>query len=243
MHLNRSKTRKIRCNTLRYFPLQGFNKHLPWFRCGQGRIRQPTRSQQTRCKIFSNYARGSDPRQGWNAAECKCTLEALLAGVFTKRAAEQHMHLNRNETRKIRCNSLRNFPLQGFNKHLPWFRCSGKGEHLNLTARQNPAANSLTTNALQDFSNYTRGSDPWRAWNTAERKCALEVFLAGVSTKRATEQHMHLNLATRQNPAVNPLTANVLQEFLRLRPWFRSQPGLEHHRTQIRLGALLRGIP
>ena len=54
---------------------------------------------------------------------------------------------------------------------------------------------------------------------------------------------MHLNLASRQNPAANPLTANALQEFLQLRPWFRSQPGLEHHRTQIRLeGTSERGI-
>ena len=75
------------------------------------------------------------------------------------------MHLNRSKTPKIHCNALRNFSLHGLSKHSPWFRCSGKG------------------------------------W--------------------------HLNLATRQNPAVNPLTANVLQEFLQLRPWFRSLAGLE----------------
>ena len=60
-------------------------------------------------------------------------------------------HLNREETRKNHCNSLRNFPLQGFNKHIHRFRCSGKGEHLNRAERQNPAANPLTANALQDF--------------------------------------------------------------------------------------------
>ena len=75
------------------------------------------------------------------------------------------MHLNRNKTQEIHRNILRNFPLHGFNKHLHRFRCGGKEKHLNLTARQ--------------------------------------------------------------NPAVNPLTANALQEFLRLHPWFRSQPGLE----------------
>ena len=75
------------------------------------------------------------------------------------------MHLNRNKTQKNHCNALRNFSLHGLSKHLHWFRCGGKEMHLNLTARQ--------------------------------------------------------------NPAVNPLTANALQEFLRLRPWFRSQPGLE----------------
>ena len=61
------------------------------------------------------------------------------------------MHLNREEIQTNRCNTLRNFPLQGLNKHIHWFRCSGKGEHLNLTARQNPAANPLATNALQDL--------------------------------------------------------------------------------------------
>ena len=46
---------------------------------------------------------------------------------------------------------MRNFPLQSFSKNLTWFRCSGKGEHLNLATRQNPTPNLLTTNALQDF--------------------------------------------------------------------------------------------
>ena len=75
----------------------------------------------------------------------------LPAGVSTKRATTLPTHLNREETRKTRCNSLRNFPLHGFNKHLHRFRCSGKGEHLNLASRQNPAAKPLTTNVLQDF--------------------------------------------------------------------------------------------
>ena len=75
----------------------------------------------------------------------------LLAEVSAKRATEQHMHLNRDKTRRIHCNSLINFPLHGFNKHIPWFRCSGKGKHLNPAARQNQALNQLTTNALQDF--------------------------------------------------------------------------------------------
>ena len=67
------------------------------------------------------------------------------------------MHLNRSKTQKIYRNSLRNFPLHGFSKKLHWFRCSGKGKHLNLEARQNPAAKPLTTNALQDF----RRLHPW----------------------------------------------------------------------------------
>ena len=97
-------------------------------------------------------------------------MEALLAGVSTKHATEQPRHLDRDRTRKIHCNSLRNFPLHGFNKHLHRFRCSDKRKHLNL--------------------------------------------------------------ATRQNPAVNPLTANALQDFQQLIPWFRSQPGLEYRGMQ-----------
>ena len=117
----------------------------------QDRIRQSTHSQQTHCGTFSNYARGSDPWRGRNAAECKCALEVLLARASTKHATEQHMHLNPNKTQKISRNTLRDFLLQSFSKNLPWFRCSGKGEHLNLATRQNPAVNPLTANALQDF--------------------------------------------------------------------------------------------
>ena len=104
-----------------------------------------------RCKTSGNCARGSDPRRVWNTAECKCTLEALLKGVFPKGVTEQSKHLNRNKTRKIHCNLLRDFLLHGFSKHLHRFRCSGKGKYLNLAARQNPAVNPLTTSILQNF--------------------------------------------------------------------------------------------
>ena len=114
----------------------------------KGRIRQSTISQQTRCKTFSDYTSGSDPNMGWNAAECKYAMEALLAGVSTKRAAEQPMHLNRNKTQEIHYNSLKHFLLRGFSKHIHRFRCSGKGDHLNITVRQNSATNPLTTNSL-----------------------------------------------------------------------------------------------
>ena len=46
----------------------------------------------------------------------------------------------------------------------------------------------------------------------------------------------YLNLTTRQNPALNQLTTNVLQDFQQLHPWFRSQPGLECRGMQIRPG-------
>ena len=75
--------------------------------------------------------------------------------ICGKQSADEYTrkfkHLNRDRIRKIHCNLLKNFPLQGFNKHPRRFRCSGKGEHLNLASRQNPAAKPLTTNALQGF--------------------------------------------------------------------------------------------
>ena len=117
----------------------------------QGRIRQPKHSQQTHCKTLSNCAHGSDPRWGWKATDCKCALDVLLAGVSSKRATEQPRHLNRKETQTNRRNTLRGLSLYRFSKHLLWFRCSGKGKHLNPAARQNPTAKTLTTNTLQDF--------------------------------------------------------------------------------------------
>ena len=117
----------------------------------QGRIRQPNRSQQTCCKNFSNNTQGSDPSGIWNATECKYAMEALLAGVSTKHATEQHRHLNRSKTQRKHYNTLIDFLLHGFSRHLHWFRCSGKVEHLNLATRQNLAVNPLTTNVLQNF--------------------------------------------------------------------------------------------
>ena len=83
-------------------------------------------------------------------------------------------HLNRDKTQEIHYNTLRDFSLYGFSRHLHWFRCSSKGKHLNL--------------------------------------------------------------ASRQNQAAKPLTTNILQDFQRLYPWFRSQTGLEQHRMQIHSG-------
>ena len=117
----------------------------------QGRIKQSTNSQQMHCRTFSNCTRGSDASKVWNAAECKCALEALLKGVLPKGPTEQHRHLNLNKTRENHRNTLKNFILRGLNKHFSWFRCGGKGKHLNLALRQNQAVNPLTTNALQDF--------------------------------------------------------------------------------------------
>ena len=143
----------------------------------KGRIRQPNRSQQTHCKTFSNCPRGSDHRRACNTTECKCALEVFPAGVSTKRATEQHMHLNREETRKTHCNTLKNFPLHGFSKHLYWFRCSGKRKHLNLATRQNQAAKPLTTNALQDFQQLC----PWFR-SLAGLECrGMQMCLGGTS--------------------------------------------------------------
>ena len=54
---------------------------------------------------------------------------------------------------------------------------------------------------------------------------------------RCSGKGEYLNPASRQNPVFNPLITNALQNFQRLHPWFRCQPGLEHRRMQIRHGS------
>ena len=78
---------------------------------------------------------------------CNSICGKQSAAEYTQR----FRHLNRNKTRKIHCNLLKDFLLCGFDKHLPWFRCSGKVEHLNPAARWNQAVKQLTTSTLQDF--------------------------------------------------------------------------------------------
>ena len=179
------------------------------------------------------------------------------------------MHLNRDKTQKNHRNSLINFPLQSFSKNLPWFKCSGKEKHLNLTARQNPAANPLTANALQDFQQL-------RMWfrSLAGQECrGMQMHSGGTSgrgihqtrnrTAHASEpelnsknplQHIE-RLSVSQFQQARPLVqmrqkrgasepcrklaTNALQDLQQLHPWFRSLAGLEHHRLQIHSGGTL----
>ena len=78
---------------------------------------------------------------------------------------------------------MRNFPLQGFSKNLPWFRCSGKGEHLNLATRQNPAVNQLITNALQDLQQL----HPWFR-SVAGLECRRMQMCPGGASSRGIHQ-------------------------------------------------------
>ncbi len=87
------------------------------------------------------------------------------------------MHLNRKITQINRCNLLRNFSLQGFNKHIYWFRCSVKGEHPNPASRQNPVFNPLITNALQDF----RQLCPWFRCQPGLERRRMQMRPRGVS--------------------------------------------------------------
>ena len=112
------------------------------------------------------------------------------------------MHLNRDRTRKIHYNTLRNFPLQGLNKHIHWFRCSGKGEHLNLTARQNPAANPLATNALQDLQQL----HPWFRSLAGLEHHRLQIHSGGASGRGSHQTRNRTAQASepRQNPRNSP---------------------------------------
>ena len=112
------------------------------------------------------------------------------------------MHLNREEIQTNRYNTLRNFPLQGFNKHIHWFRCSGKGEHLNLTARQNPAANPLATNALQDLQQL----HPWFRSLAGLEHHRLQIHSEGASGRGIHQTRSRVANASepRQNPKKSP---------------------------------------
>ena len=69
------------------------------------------------------------------------------------------------------------------------------------------------------------------------------LFAIAMASRRCSGKGEHLNLATRQNPALNQLTTNVLQKFLQLRPWFRSLAGLECRGMQMCPGGVSgRGI-
>ena len=142
----------------------------------------------------------------------------LLAGVSTKRATKQHMHLNRDKTQEIHRNSLRNFPLRGFNKHLPWFRCSGKGEHLNLTARQNPAANPLTANALQDFQQLRP-----RFRSLAGQECRGMQMYPGGTLERGSHQTRN-KTAQASEPRRNPKNSPQFIEKLFIARFMQAHP-------------------
>ena len=102
------------------------------------------------------------------------------------------MHLNRNKSREIHYNSLKHFPLHGFNKHLLWFRCSGKGEHLNL----------LATNALQDLQQL----HPWFRSLAGLEHHRLQIHSGGTSGRGFHQTRSRTAQASEpeQNPR-NPL--------------------------------------
>ena len=80
--------------------------------------------------------------------------------------------------------------------------------HLNLNKTQEIHYNSLKHFLLRGFSKH-------------------------IHRFRCSGKGEHLNHAERQNPAVNQLTTNALQDFQQLYPWFRSLAGLEHRRMQM----------
>ena len=158
---------------------------------------------------------------GWNAAECKYTLEVLPAGVSTKRATEQHRHLNRSNTRKMHCNLLRNFPLHDFGKHLYRFRYGGKGKHLYLASRHNSAANSLTTNVLQNFQQQ-------RPWFRSQRnlECHRMQIRHGSTSGRGIHQTRN-RTAQASEPEQNPKNSLQLIERLSVARFQQASPPVQ----------------
>ena len=156
---------------MRNFPLQGFSKHLHWFRCsGKGEYLNLTARQNPAANpLTTNALQDFQRLHPWfrSLAGLECRGMQMCPGSTSGRGFHQTRsrtaHASEPEQNsRIHCNTLRNFPLQGFSKHLHWFRCSGKGEHLNHAERQNPAAKPLTANALQDFQQLC----PWFRCNS-----------------------------------------------------------------------------
>ena len=138
--------------------------------------------------------------------------------MSTNLAAEWHRHLNRNKTRKIHCNLLRDFLLCGFNKHLHWFRCSGKGEHLNLEAKQNPAAKPLTTNALQDF----RQQHPWFRSQQGLEGNSMQMYSGGASCRGIHQTRSRVVQASE--PELNPRNSPQFIEKLFIAWFWQASP-------------------
>ena len=117
------------------------------------------------------------------AAKCKSAPQASPERVSPKDTANLPMHLNLNENREYRCNSLNNFHLHRFTKNSSAFRCSKRQEHLNSAKMQIQALNPLISNALQDFQRqYLRFRCSMEMKHPRVQTC-----LAGISGKGFTE--------------------------------------------------------
>ena len=134
---------------------------------------------------------------------------------------QKFKHLNRDRIRKIHCNLLKNFPLQGFNKHPRRFRCSGKGEYLNLAARQDQAAKPLTTNVLQEFQQLC----PWFRSQTGLEHHRMQIRHGSTSERGIPERCNRTAHASEpeQNTKnhCNSLRYFLLRDFSKHLHWFR----------------------
>ena len=117
-------------------------------------------------------------------------------------------HLNRDKTQEIHYNTLRDFSLYGFSRHLHWFRCSSKGKHLNPAQTHNSEANQLTANALQDFQQLC----PWYR-SQARLECRGMQTCPGGASGRGTPERAN-RTAQASEPRQN--TKDSLQHIERL---------------------------
>ena len=137
------------------------------------------------------------------------------AAEYTRR----FKHLNRSKTQRRHCNTLIDFSLRGFNKHLHRFRWGGKMKHLNPAARQNPAAKPLTTSTLQDF----RRLHPWFRSQTGLEHRRMQIRPGSTSGRSIRQTRNRTAQASEPEPNSNKPPQHIERLFIVL---FQQAPPL-----------------
>ena len=116
--------------------------------------------------------------------------------------------------------------MRSFCKHLHWFRCSGKGEHLNLTTRRNPAANQLITNVLQEFLQLR----PWFRSLAGLECCGMQMCPGGVSGRGIHQTRSRT--AHASEPELNPRNSLQCIEKLFIAKFLQASPMVQMQRKR-----------
>ncbi len=198
MHLNPNQNCEYRCNSLNNFHLHRFTKNSSAFRCSKRREHLNSAKMQIQAlnPLISNALQDFQRQylrfrcsmgRKWEgkAAKCKSAPQASPERVSPKDTANLPMHLNLNENREYRCNSLNNFHLHRFTKNSSAFRCTGKQQHLNFDKMRIQAPSMLTSSVLKEFQQ----PYPRFRCSVGRKHRRVQTRPTGTSGKGLTERH------------------------------------------------------